>query len=78
MSVAVRYFASLREHAGRDAETVARPESLAALYARLRDSHGFPFAPAQLRVAVNGAFVDWSHAVSDGDEIVFLPPVSGG
>ena len=78
MSVAVRYFASLRERAGRDAEAVERPDSLEALYARLREAHGFPFAPAQLRVAVNGAFVDWGHAVADGDEIVFLPPVSGG
>ena len=78
MSVDVRYFASLRERAGREAETVERPDSLAALYARLRDAHGFPFAPEQLRVAVNGAFVDWSCVVADGDEVVFLPPVSGG
>ena len=78
MSVAVRYFASLRERAGRDSDTCEVPASLAALYAELREAHGFPFAPGQLRVAVNGAFVEWSHALADGDEIVFLPPVSGG
>jgi len=27
---------------------------------------------------VNGQIVEWDHALNDGDEIVFLPPVSGG
>ncbi|HKE47184.1 MAG TPA: MoaD/ThiS family protein [Rhodanobacteraceae bacterium] len=40
--------------------------------------HGFAFAPERLRVAVNDALVGWDHALTDGDEVVFLPPVSGG
>jgi len=29
-------------------------------------------------VAVNGAFTDWNHRLVDNDEVVFVPPVSGG
>ena len=78
MSVEVLYFASLREHAGREAERLALPASLGSLYAELRARHGFGFEPSQLRVAVNGALVGWDHAVAPGDEIAFIPPVSGG
>ena len=78
MSVDVLYFASLREHAGREAERLSVPASLVSLYAELRARHGFAFEPSQLRVAVNGALVGWDHAVAAGDEIAFIPPVSGG
>jgi molybdopterin synthase sulfur carrier subunit len=78
MSVEVLYFASLRERAGREGERLAVPASLATLYAELRARHGFAFEPSQLRVAVNGALVGWDHAVAAGDEIAFIPPVSGG
>lgn len=33
---------------------------------------------ASLRVAVNCEYADFSTEVSDGDEVAFLPPVSGG
>jgi molybdopterin synthase sulfur carrier subunit len=44
----------------------------------LRVRHGFALAPERLRVAIDGAFSDWDAAVSDGAEIAFMPPVSGG
>ena len=72
------YFASLRDAAGRDSETVETPESLPALYASLKAKRGFTLAPERLRVAVDGAFVTWDSAVRDGAEIAFIPPVSGG
>ena len=78
MSVTVLYFASLREAAGRDSETVAMPVSLAALYDELRARHGFAFGRDTLRVAVDGAFAAWDAPVRDGAEIAFIPPVSGG
>jgi len=31
-----------------------------------------------LSAAVNADYARMNHAVSDGDEIAFLPPVSGG
>ena len=78
MSVAVLYFASLRDAAGRDAETVATPASLAALYDGLRARHGFALPRERLRVAVDGEFATWGASVRDGAEIAFIPPVSGG
>jgi len=78
MSVTVLYFASLRDAAGVDSEVLDRPESLAALYQSLRARHGFSLAPERLRVAIDGAFSDWDATVSDGAEIAFMPPVSGG
>lgn len=77
--VQLRYYALLREQAGRQAETVetAAPTP-AALYAELAARHGFHLPQAQLRVAVNAAFADWSSPLADGDEVVFIPPVAGG
>ena len=73
------YFASLADRAGCAAETIAS-EAIDArgLYAALRARHGFALPPERLRVAVNGAFASWDHALADGDEVAFLPPVSGG
>jgi molybdopterin synthase sulfur carrier subunit len=78
MSVTVLYFASLREQAGIDSETVAPESSLAQLYDKLRERHGFAFSREKLRVAVDGAFADWQAPVRDGAEVAFIPPVSGG
>lgn len=78
MSVTVLYFASLRDAAGLASEQVPTPESLAELYDILRERHGFALSRERLRVAVDGAFSDWSARVGDGAEIAFIPPVSGG
>ena len=78
MSVTVLYFASLRDAAGRESEQLPMPASLGALYAELRARHGFALPQERLRVAVDGAFVDWDCALREGAEIAFIPPVSGG
>lgn len=73
------YFGALGECAGMAEENVASEATLPArLYAELRERHGFNMAPTSLRVAVNGEFGDWQQVLHDGDEIAFLPPVSGG
>ena len=79
MNYRVLYFASLRDRAGMEAEQV---NSLAldarGLYKELRARHGFSMDEERLRVAINGTFASWEQRLHDGDEIVFLPPVSGG
>ncbi|HMM57307.1 MAG: molybdopterin converting factor subunit 1 [Xanthomonadales bacterium PRO7] len=79
MTYRVLYFASLRDRAGTDAESVdLQAIDARALYAQLRARHGFTMGDDRLRVAINGEFVGWEHALRDGDEIAFIPPVSGG
>lgn len=79
MSYRVLYFASLRDRAGREEETVAASAAdVSALYAELRRRHGFTMSQDKLRVAVNGEFAGWNRSLEDGDEVVFIPPVSGG
>ena len=77
--VRLLYFASLRDHAGTDAETRdTTAVDLRALYAELQALHGFALPVERLRVAVDGAFARWDDAVRTGSEIAFIPPVSGG
>lgn len=75
----VRYFALLREQAGRGEEAL---QSAAAtpreLYAELQARHGLKLAPEFLRVAVNDDFGSWSQSLEAGDTVAFLPPVAGG
>jgi len=81
MRVSVRLFATLREEAGRDrvalelggastAEDAWR--ALVALHPTLaaRRPH--------LTAAVNRKYVAWEGTLADGDEVAFIPPVSGG
>jgi molybdopterin synthase catalytic subunit len=77
--IRVRLFASLREDAGAaDVEAVGR--TVGDLVDELSARFGERFA----RVAevasfvVNGERADRSTPVAEGDEVAFLPPVSGG
>lgn len=76
--VTVRWFAMLRERRGTDTEIVSIEEGATAeaVYARLCPDE----ASGGLKVgyAVNEAMVPGGTALSDGDEVVFLPPVGGG
>ena len=79
MNYTLLYFASLREAAGRASEqVVSGARDPHALYVEVATRNRFAFAPEHLRVAVNGEFAPWNRTLADGDEIAFLPPVSGG
>jgi molybdopterin synthase catalytic subunit len=78
--VRFRYLARLRELVGTDAQTIDIPVgwTLKDMYDGLRREHpGLPERDS-VRAAVNQEFADWSATVSDGDEVAFIPPVSGG
>lgn len=77
-SIRVLYFASLRDAAGTDGETIDHDGDLQSLYLALREKHGFALPIERLRVAMDGAFVRWSDVPGEGAEIAFIPPVSGG
>jgi molybdopterin converting factor subunit 1 len=77
-TIQIEYFAVLREHTGCASETVATAANTAdALYAELAARHRFPSLQT-LKVAINDDFADWQAPLSDGDTVVFIPPVAGG
>lgn len=76
--IQVRLFAGLRERAGWDARPVA-PEAGATPERVWRElGLGDGPIPATVRVAVNQAFADPRRPLAPGDELAFLPPISGG
>jgi molybdopterin-guanine dinucleotide biosynthesis protein A len=75
----VRYFALLREQAGRSNEALTTDARTPRdLYAQLQRERGLKLAPEFLRVAINDEFAEWQQALHDGDTVAFLPPVAGG
>lgn len=79
ISVKVLYFAALRERAGKDSEVVTGAHLDArALYIQLKHRYQFQLEMEQIRVAIDGAFAQPESSLRHGQEIAFLPPVSGG
>jgi sulfur-carrier protein len=76
--VSVLYFASLRDAVGSDSEIIDHDDDLRALYLKLQAKYAFALPLERLRVAMNGAFAQWSDVPREGAEIAFIPPVSGG
>lgn len=81
MRVTVRLFARLRELVGageleRDAPDEA---TVAAVWAALaRDYPAISPYAESLSCAVNAEYARMTSRLADGDEVAFLPPVSGG
>jgi molybdopterin synthase sulfur carrier subunit len=85
MKVKLLYFARLREALGVDREEIELPEhvrdvaSLAAWLRSREDAFDKALAPAsQVRVAVDHEMAEPRTPISDGAEIAFFPPVTGG
>jgi molybdopterin converting factor subunit 1 len=81
MRVTVRFFARLRELAGREAWTceVAAGATVADVWEAAAREHSAlaPFGRA-VSCARNDDFAKMTSRVEDGDDVAFLPPVSGG
>ncbi|MDB5873130.1 MAG: molybdopterin converting factor subunit 1 [Ramlibacter sp.] len=83
MRLTVKYFASIREALGQGSEAV---ETSVPDLAALRDelvARGGAYAQAlargkAVRVALNQVMSDESAALSEGSEVAFFPPVTGG
>ncbi len=78
--ITARLFARLREQAGTDCEHVDLTDATVAdVYRALRARHpGLEPDYQLIRAARNQSFADWDEPVNDGDEVAFIPPVSGG
>ncbi len=82
MKTRLVFLGRLEDLAGRGGEDIAfdAPLDWPALLARLEPGLAEAVAGDKVRVALNGALVAAKHGIvlGDGDEIAFLPPVSGG
>jgi len=79
--VTVRLFARLREIAGAPDVALVLPEAATVLHAWQSLAGRFPALGAyagSVSCAVNEDYARMNAALKDGDEVAFLPPVSGG
>ncbi len=81
----ILYFAWVREKAGVGEEDVTLPDGVldVAGLVRWQQGRGSGYAaafetPELIRVAVNQTHVGLDHPLTDGDEVAFFPPITGG
>ena len=81
MKVRVRLFASAKDIVGQREILLDLPEgtTAAGLLQRLVADHpGLRGLAPSIRLAVNRDYVEGSRLLAEGDEVAFIPPVSGG
>ncbi|MET0320114.1 MAG: molybdopterin converting factor subunit 1 [Duganella sp.] len=84
MAVTVKFFASVREAVGASTEALDLPAgvtTVGALRAHLAARGGAwrdALASPALRMACNQVMCDAGTVVTDGAEVAFFPPVTGG
>jgi molybdopterin converting factor subunit 1 len=79
VKIRVKYFAMLAEQANCTEQVIqTNPCSCAQLYEQLQQEHCFSLPLSQLRVVVNEEFTTMDRLLQEDDEVVFIPPVSGG
>ncbi len=81
MVVVIHLFAVARQVAGTRSVTVevAEPATVATVReALVRSIPALAVTLPHLRMAVDSAYVDDSHAIGPGSEVAVIPPVSGG
>jgi molybdopterin converting factor subunit 1 len=81
MKVRIKFFAILRERAGASevAKEIAEGSTVGDLWRQLQKDHPKLDVPGiRLLYAVNQNYVSPDQKLKDNDEVVFLPPVSGG
>lgn len=84
MNIQVRFFASLRESlecdelALRLADGSTTEDLLVHITRRIGDTASVLLSTNNVRVAINKEIRELPVALRDGDEVAFMPPVTGG
>ena len=81
MRVTVRLFARLRDIAGAAelSREIAAGATIGSVWQELvREFPDLAEYERSISAAVNADYARMNHALADGDEVAFLPPVSGG
>ncbi len=76
MSVTVKIFAALREQIGQDKFEldVEGSENVRDVWSRMTEINLDP----HILVAINQEYANQESPITDGDEVAFFPPVTGG
>lgn len=80
MNITVKYFASLREKAGKASEEleIGADENLSKIYETLSLRYSFILSSKEVKFAVNNEYVSDDYNLKEKDVLVFIPPVAGG
>jgi molybdopterin converting factor subunit 1 len=79
MNLTVRYFAAFREITGVESEEIETgATSPSVLFAECAARHDGLQQYSSSMVAINDEMAAWESVLSDGDEVLFFPPVAGG
>lgn len=76
MKISVKYFANMRDVMGRGDDRLDLPAG--ATVADLWKKVAKDDLPQNTLIAVNMEYTDSMHKLTDGDEVAFFPPVTGG
>lgn len=77
MTIRVKFFASLREQVGMSEQDLAN-DGIATVDDVWSAVTANKAMPANVLMAINMEYVVSGTTVSDGDEVAFFPPVTGG
>lgn len=74
----IRYFAGLKEKAGKSEEVIEREKMTVKELQEWAASTYEGFDEKSIRVAINEEYAQSSDIIKSGDTVAFIPPVSGG
>jgi len=75
MSITVKFFARLREQVGKGNASLDTASNVQSAWDQATDGMSMP---SNTLCAINMEYVDAQATISDGDEVAFFPPVTGG
>lgn len=78
MSLRVLFLGRLEDIAGKTELLVEYADTVESIIARVEPALADALRDPRVRVAVNGNLTSREVPLGEGDEIAFLPPVSGG
>ncbi len=81
--VTIRYFGKLQDNFPRACEEIALPRAVKTAsdlrhFIATRTQGGDCVLASSVRIVINQRLQSWLSPVQDGDEVAFIPPVSGG